>query len=80
MARAIRRSVEWPRKPKEASNVPFGLKADIGKARLMPALPPKADIGTQPRDVRFVPKADIQVAFGYYRWWARVLKFAEHHP
>ena len=23
------------------------------------ALPPKADIGTQPRDVRFVPKADI---------------------
>jgi len=22
-------------------------------------LPPKADIGTQPRDVRFVPKADI---------------------
>ena len=25
----------------------------------MSALPPKADIGTQPRDVRFVPKADI---------------------
>jgi hypothetical protein len=25
---------------------------------LMSALPPKADIGTQPRDVRFVPKAD----------------------
>jgi hypothetical protein len=24
----------------------------------MSALPPKADIGTQPRDVRFVPKAD----------------------
>jgi hypothetical protein len=26
----------------------------------MSALPPKADIGTQPRHVRFVPKADIQ--------------------
>jgi len=25
----------------------------------MSALPPKADIGTQPRDVRHVPKADI---------------------
>jgi hypothetical protein len=25
----------------------------------MSAFPPKADIGTQPRDVRFVPKADI---------------------
>ena len=25
----------------------------------MSALPPKADIGTQPRDVRFVPIADI---------------------
>jgi BASS family bile acid:Na+ symporter len=28
----------------------------------MSALPPKADIGTQPRDVRFVPKADIHHA------------------
>ena len=26
----------------------------------MSALPPKADIGTQSRDVRFVPKADIR--------------------
>jgi hypothetical protein len=25
----------------------------------MSALPPKADIGTEPRNVRFVPKADI---------------------
>ena len=25
----------------------------------MSALPPKADIGTQSRNVRFVPKADI---------------------
>src|SRR5215472_13559053 len=38
-----------------APNVRFGSKADIGGS----ALPPKADIGTQPRDVRFVPKADI---------------------
>jgi len=28
----------------------------------MSALPPKADVGTQPRDVRFVPKADIRAA------------------
>ena len=27
----------------------------------MSALPPKADIGTQPRDVRFVPKATFQL-------------------
>src|SRR5215472_8432931 len=35
----------------------------------MSALPPKADIGTQPRDVRFVPQADIPVEFhaGYAR-------------
>jgi hypothetical protein len=26
----------------------------------MSALPPKADIGTQPRNVRFVPQADSQ--------------------
>jgi len=30
----------------------------------MSALPPKADIGTQPRDVRFVPKADIAHPIG----------------
>jgi hypothetical protein len=29
--------------------------------RAMSALPPKADIGTQPRYVCFVPKADIAV-------------------
>jgi hypothetical protein len=32
------------------------------------------------RDICFVPKTDIQAAFGYYFWWARVLKFVEHHP
>jgi len=25
-----------------------------------------------------VPKGDIQAAFGYHCWWARVLKFVEH--
>jgi len=30
----------------------------------MSALPPKADIGTRSRNVRFVPKADIEVAAG----------------
>ena len=40
----------------------------------MSALPPKADIGTQPHDVRFVPKADIAALFdhlvgaGTHRW------------
>jgi hypothetical protein len=34
----------------------------------MSALPPKADIETQSRDVRFVPKADIaDTAEGFYR-------------
>jgi hypothetical protein len=28
----------------------------------MSALPPKADIGTHPRDIRFVPKADVKLA------------------
>ena len=32
----------------------------------MSALPPKADIGTQSRNVRFVPTADIQATGGYY--------------
>jgi len=36
-----------------------GSEADIVK---MSALPPKADIGTQPRNVRFVPKADMNLA------------------
>jgi len=31
----------------------------MGWRGLMSALPPKADIGTQLRNVRFVPKADI---------------------
>jgi hypothetical protein len=31
----------------------------------MSVLPPKADIGTQPLNVRFVPKADIEVDVGY---------------
>jgi hypothetical protein len=33
----------------------------------MSALPPKADMGTQPRDVRFVPKAYIFIV--YCRLW-----------
>ena len=37
----------------------LGQKQTLGKVRLMSALPPKADIETQSRDVRFVPKADI---------------------
>jgi hypothetical protein len=37
----------------------LGQKRTLGHVRIMSALPPKADIGTQPRNVRFVPKADI---------------------
>jgi len=58
----------------------LGQKRTLAHLRLMSALPPKADIGTQSWNVRFVPIAEIQAAFGYYCWWARVLKFVEHHP
>ena len=37
----------------------LGQKRTFGKVRLMSALPPIADIGTQACDVCFVPKADI---------------------
>jgi len=37
----------------------LGQKQTLRHLKPMSALPPKADIGTQPRDVRFVPKADI---------------------
>jgi hypothetical protein len=37
----------------------LGQKQTFKRLRLMSALPPKADIGTQSCDVCFVPKADI---------------------
>jgi len=37
----------------------LGQKQTLARVRVMSALPPKADIGTQLRNVRFVPKADI---------------------
>jgi hypothetical protein len=37
----------------------LGQKRTSEHVRSMSALPPKADIGTQSRDVHFVPKADI---------------------
>jgi hypothetical protein len=46
----------------------------------MSAYPSKADIRERGRHARLVPKADIQAAFGYYSWWAGVLKLVEHHP
>src|SRR5262245_44767713 len=42
-------------------NVRFGQKRTLKRLHPMSALPPKADIETQPRNVRFVPKADIGV-------------------
>jgi hypothetical protein len=41
------------------SHVAIGSVTDIAPPPIMSALPPKADIRTQSRDVRFVPKADI---------------------
>ena len=40
----------------------LGHKRTSRSVEAMSALPPKADIGTQPGDVRFVPMADILVA------------------
>ena len=37
----------------------LGQKQTWADVRAMSALPPKADIETRSRDVRFVPKADI---------------------
>jgi hypothetical protein len=37
----------------------LGQKQTLIRLLYMSALPPKADIGTQSRNVRFVPKADI---------------------
>jgi hypothetical protein len=37
----------------------LGRKRTSQHTRAMSALPPKADIGTQPRNVRFVPKAEV---------------------
>ena len=37
----------------------LGQKRTSKRVRVMSAIPPKADIGTQSCDVRFVPKADI---------------------
>jgi hypothetical protein len=38
----------------------LGQKQTLQSARPMSALPPKADMGTRPRDVRFVPLADMR--------------------
>src|SRR6516162_9609560 len=40
-------------------------KQTSGKVRMMSALPPKADIGTQSSDVCFVPKADMRTVARY---------------
>jgi hypothetical protein len=37
----------------------LGQKQTSKRVQSMSALPPKADIGTPPRDVHFVPEADI---------------------
>jgi len=42
----------------------LGQNRTLRHVRVMSALPPKADIGTQPLNVRFVPKADIPCSRG----------------
>ena len=41
----------------------LGHKRTLRLASPMSALPPKADIGTQSWNVRFVPKAEIRILF-----------------
>ena len=58
---------QFARQQSRAADVRFGSKADIKLVRVMSALPPKADIGSQLRNVRFVPKADIVHLVGSVR-------------
>src|SRR6516164_4693126 len=57
----------------------LGHKRTFKSSNAMSALLPKADIHQRDHDVRFAPKTDIQAGIGYGCWWARVLKFVEHH-
>src|SRR3974390_301727 len=50
----------------------LGQKRTFTEVCAMSALPPKADIGTQPCDVRFVPKADILRSTGARRRSGRI--------
>jgi hypothetical protein len=51
----------------------FGLKVGVIDTAAVDSL--KALDPSRP-----IREADIEAAFGYYCWWARVLKFVEHHP
>ena len=50
----------------------LGQKQTLQHVRPMSALPPKADIGTQSGNVRFVPKADIERSIRLPRRCAKV--------
>src|SRR5262249_4207482 len=56
----------------------LGQKQTSGHLRSMSALPPKADIGTQSRDVRFVPKADQVRCSKKIRFLAAAFDYAGH--
>jgi hypothetical protein len=58
----------------------LGHKQTSDCRRLMSAIPPKADTVQHNRDVRFVPKADIQGRFWILLIVGKVLKFVQHHP
>ena len=58
----------------------LGQKRTSHQARVMSALPPKADIGTQSWNVRFVPKADSCTAAKKPLGELRLLCFRPHEP
>jgi hypothetical protein len=59
----------------------LGQKQTLRRVRVMSALPPKADIGTQSWNVRFVPLADIPSRATDYTVGAIgcATKRADHH-
>ena len=61
MIDAVVRHNNWSRLSSEV-----GQKRTLGLTNRMSTLPSKADIDLVRRDIRFVPIADIQAAFGYY--------------
>src|SRR5215472_4279375 len=58
----------------------LGQKRTLGHVRAMSALPPKADIGAQSRNVRFVPEADSCSAAKKLLARLRLLCFRPHEP
>ena len=65
----------------------LGQKRILAHLRLMSALPPKAEFGTQPRNVCFVPKADVSsrskttvYSITSWRWPAETADWRDRAP